>query len=168
MTDRVQQVCLAQTDIPIQKQRIINHAGVLAGGDATCVRQAVTRSDDKALKRIVRMQTQASGLIDRLEGCLIRTGADIDEMDRYQMPCDILGGLGEGRCAVVLKVLGTGLIRAGDLHQAVVECSDVQVVKPLTHIHGVDGFNPIQNIIQNFSRALFDYINPFKLTQTVA
>ena len=82
------------------------------------------------------------------------------------MARDILGRLREGRRTVVLEVLGTGLIRAGDLHQAVVECGDVQVVKPLTHVHRVDGFDPIQNIIQNFSRTLFDFIHPL-LTQTV-
>ena len=157
----MKQMCLAQTDIAVQKQGIINHAGILAGGDATCVGQSITRPDDKALKGIIRVQTQAFGLIGQLEACLFRPVADIEKVNRYQMACDILGRLREGRRTVVLKILGTGLIRAGDLHQAVVERRDVKVVKPLTHIHRVDGFNPIQNIVQNFSRTLFDHSTPF-------
>jgi len=78
------------------------------------------------------------------------------------VPRDILSRLRESCRAVVLQVLRTGLIQAGDLHQAVVKRGDVQVVKPLAHIHRVDGFDPFEDIIQNFSGALFDHIVPFQ------
>ena len=158
VADRVKQMGLSQADIAIEKKRIVDHAGILAGGDTACVSQPVARPDHKTLKGIIRVQTEIFRDID-LPG--IGLDAGIEKMNRYQMPCDILSRLHEGRRTVVLEILGTGLIGAGDLHQAVIECGDVQVVKPLTHIHRVDGLNPIQNIVQNFSRTLFDHITPF-------
>ena len=77
------------------------------------------------------------------------------------MAGDVLGGLCKRGRAGVLQVLGTGLVRAGDLHETMVEGGDVQVIKPLAHIHRVDGLDPVQNIVQNFSCTLLDETVPF-------
>ena len=77
MADCVKQVGLAQANITVQKQWIINHPRILAGGDAACMGQSIARADDKTLEGIIRMQTQAFGLIGQLGACLFRPVADI-------------------------------------------------------------------------------------------
>ncbi|MHC5162906.1 MAG: hypothetical protein ACYSO4_07325, partial [Planctomycetota bacterium] len=37
----------------------------------------------------------------------------------------------------------------------------MQVVKPLAHIHRIDGFDPFQHIVQNFRGTLFDGDTPY-------
>jgi hypothetical protein len=100
------------------------------------------------------MKPDAFGRIGGGGGLCRRAAADIDKLHGHQVAGDILGGLRKDGLAMVLQEFGARRIRAADLQQTVIKRGYVQIVKPFTSIHRIDGFHPIQNMFQNFNGIL--------------
>jgi hypothetical protein len=56
MTDRIHQVCLAETDATVNEQWIVTRTRARSGSDARSVRELIARADNKALESVARIQ----------------------------------------------------------------------------------------------------------------
>jgi hypothetical protein len=70
------------------------------------------------------------------------------------MPCYVLYGLRENRQAVIMQKLCAGFIGTADFKESAVKLNKRQFVEPLTAVHRVERFGPLNYIGENLSYVL--------------
>ena len=56
MTDRVEQVCLSEATLTVDKQRVVRLGGCFGDGDGSGVSKSVARSDDEGLEDVLGIE----------------------------------------------------------------------------------------------------------------
>jgi len=153
MADGMKKMSFAQSHAAVQKEGVVNCAGILTDGNAAGMCQAIAGTDDEIVKRIIGMQTQT---VQRSrEGAGFGgDGACRMKTDGNKEAGDFLRGFGKNGQAMVIQVVDFSLVRAADVEMAAAEGQCSQVAEPGTDINRVRRTDFFKNLLQNLCRFL--------------